>query len=105
MSLLVACEKATIRFDSGASPSLVVYPMEGEPFAPPLPAPQVGVSTETQGNIGSLGGYYNEIKYFLNCVEAGRDPELVTPKDAREAVRISLAVRESARTGKTVKVK
>jgi len=104
MSLLVACEKATIRFDSGATPSLVVYPMEGETFAPSLPAPQVGVSTETQGNIGSLGGYYNEIKYFLDCLGASKAPEVVTLKDAREAVRFSLAVRESAQTGKTQKL-
>jgi predicted dehydrogenase len=105
MSLLVACEKATIRFDSAASPSLVVYPMQGETFAPPLPAPKVGVSTETQGNIGSLGGYYNEIKYFLDCLEAGRDPEVVTVENAREAVRFSLAVKESAKTGRTVNLK
>ncbi len=105
MSLLVACEKATIRFDSGASPSLVVYPMEGETFAPPLPAPKIGISTEPQGNIASLGGYYNEIKYFLDCLEAGKAPEVVTPEDAREAVRFSLAVRESVQTGKTVKFK
>ena len=104
MSLLVACEKATIRLDSGGSPSLMVYPFEGEPFAPSLPAPKVSVSSDAQGNIGSLGGYYNEIKYFLDCLAAGKKPEVVTPQDAREAVRISLAVRESAITGNTVRL-
>ncbi len=102
MALLVACEKATIRFDSAASPSLVVYPFEGAAFAPPLPEPKIGVSTETQGNIGSLGGYYNEIKYYLDCLEAGRKPGVVTPEGARESVRFSLAVAESATTGKVV---
>ncbi len=102
MALLVACEKATIRYDSAGSPSLVVYPFEGAAFAPPLPEPKIGVSTETQGNIGSLGGYYNEIKYYLDCLEAGRKPEVVTPEEAREAVRFSLAVAESAKIGKTV---
>ena len=105
MSLLVACEKATVRYDSGVSPSLVVYPMEGETFAPPLPAPMVSVSAEAQGNIGSLGGYYNEIKYFIDCLEAGKTPDVVTPEEARESVRISLAVAESARSGKTQKIK
>ena len=104
MALLVACEKATVRFDSAASPSLVVYPFKGEPFAPPLPQPNIGVSTETQGNIGSLGGYYNEIKYFLDCLETGRKPGVVTPEGARESVRFSLAVSESARTGKIVEL-
>lgn len=104
MALLVACEKATIRFDSGSTPSLMVYPFEGQPFAPALPAPEVSVSSDAQGNIGSLGGYYNEIKYFLECIEAGKKPEVVKPEDAREAVRICLAVRESANTGKTVQL-
>lgn len=102
MALLVACEKATIRFDSGASPTLVVYPFKGEAFAPPLPEPKIGVSTESLGNIGSLGGYYNEIKYLIDCLEAGRKPGVVTPHDARESVRFSLAVAESATTGKVV---
>ncbi len=101
MALLVACEKATICFDSGASPSLVVYPMEGEAFAPELPAPQVEASTATQGNIASLGGYYNEIKYFLDCLEEGKSPATVTLEEAREAVRLCLAAAQSARSDKT----
>jgi predicted dehydrogenase len=104
MGLLVACEKATIRFDSAASPSLVVYPFQGPTYSPPLPALEIGVSSETRGNIGSLGGYYNEIKYFLDCLEAGRAPEVVTPESAREAVRLSLAVAESARTRRIVEL-
>jgi len=104
MSLLVACEKATIRFDSAAAPALVVYPVEGGSVAPPLPEPKVGASSETQGNIGSPGGYFNENKYLVDCLEAGRKPAVVTPHDARESVRFSLAVSESARTGKVVEL-
>jgi predicted dehydrogenase len=102
MGLIAACEKATIRFDSAASPTLVVYPIRGAVYAPPLPTPNIGVSTETQGNIGSLGGYYNEIKYYLDCLEAGREPSVVTPDTARQAVRFCLAAAESARTGRIV---
>jgi len=104
MALLVACEKATIRFDSAASPTLVVYPFEGEAYPPALPAPEVGLSAEALGNIGSLGGYYNEIRYFLECLNSGRRPEIVTPEDAREAVRICLAITKSAQTGKIAKL-
>jgi predicted dehydrogenase len=102
MSLLVACEKATIKFDSGASPSLVLYPLDGPPYAPELPTPKIGVSAETQGNIASLGGYFNEIQYFTSCLVSGKKPDVVTPEEAREAVRICLAARESAITGKTI---
>lgn len=104
MALLVACEKATIRFDSGANPSLVVYPFKAESYAPALPDPEVGVSAEALGNIGSLGGYYNEIKYFLDCLNSGRAPDMVTPEDAREAVRLCLAVKKSVETGTVAKL-
>lgn len=104
MALLVACEKATIRFDSALSPSLVVYPFEGEAFAPALPPPPKTGPAEAQGNIGSLGGYYNEIKYFLECVASGAKPAVVTPEEAREAVKICLAVTRSAATGRTTEV-
>ncbi|MHB0911957.1 MAG: Gfo/Idh/MocA family protein [Armatimonadota bacterium] len=102
MALLVACEGATFKFDMSASPSLMVYPFEGEAYAPELPKPNIGASTETSGNISDLGGYYNEIKYFIDCVKSGREPEVVTPKDAREAVRVCLAVTESAKTDQVV---
>lgn len=102
MALTVACEGCTIKLDSGATPSLMVYPMEGEPFAPALPEPEVGESTETTGNVGSLGGYFNELKYYLGCIKAGKKPDVVTPADAREAVRICIAARESVKTGKVV---
>ena len=100
MALLVACEKATIKFDMAADPSLMVYQFDGEPFAPKIPEQKVSQSTEQTGNISSLGGYFNEIQYFVECVKAGKKPEIVTPQAAREAVRICLAERNSIETGK-----
>ncbi len=102
MSLTVSCQSATIELDTRADPSLVVYLETGEKLVPEVSQPELGSSTEPAGNISSLGGYYNEIKYFIECIEDGKTPEIVTPQTAREAVRICLAARESAETGKTV---
>ncbi len=99
MAVTVVCEKASIRFDSGASPSLVVYPEAGGEVVPTLPDPGIKVSGGSSGNISDLGGYYNEIKYFTECILEGRHPRTVTPQSAREAVRICLAARESAESG------
>lgn len=104
MSMVIACEKASIKLDSGADPSLMVYPNEGEPYAPELPSPEIGESTETSGNLSSLGGYYNEIKYFVGCLKEGKKPTVVTPEDGREAVKICLAITKSAETGQTVEL-
>lgn len=54
------------------------------------------------GNIDALAGYFNEISYFVDCVKTGRSPQVVTLEDARQAVRICVAVRESVKTGKTM---
>ncbi len=104
MGLIVACEKASIKLDSGALQTLMVYPNEGVPYAPELPEPQIGASTETSGNLSSLGGYFNEIQYFLSCLASGCKPTVVTPEDAREAVRVCVAVRQSAESGQDVEL-
>jgi|YNPNPStandDraft_1061719.scaffolds.fasta_scaffold00003_35 predicted dehydrogenase len=104
MALTVCCENGSIKFDMAVSPSLMVYPNDGEPFAPEVPEIEVGSSETTGGNISSLGGYYNEIEYFVNCVADGVEPEIVTPQSAREAVKICLAARESAQSETIVNI-
>lgn len=104
MAVTVVCEKGTIRFDSGATPSLVVYPEKGGEVVPALPEPKADLAAESGGNISDLGGYYNEIKYFTECLLAQRKPQTVTPESAREAVRLCLAARKSAETGIAVKL-
>ncbi|MFS0840584.1 Gfo/Idh/MocA family protein [Paenibacillus sp. 1P03SA] len=47
--------------------------------------------------------YYLELAHFADCIRTGREPE-VTAEDACSALRTSLAVIESARTGRPVKL-
>lgn len=42
------------------------------------------------GNISDLGGYYNELVYFTNCVKAGAKLEKATLKDAVESLEFVL---------------
>ena len=43
--------------------------------------------------------YYNEISYFLDCVERGAAPEQCTPESTVDTLRIIRAEEESARNG------
>jgi predicted dehydrogenase len=43
-----------------------------------------------------------ELRYFADCVLAGRAPERITPEESREAVRVMAAAEESSRSGKLV---
>jgi predicted dehydrogenase len=47
--------------------------------------------------------YYAENKHFIECVKTGAEP-LVNADKGLEALRVSLAALESARTGKTIRI-
>jgi hypothetical protein len=34
------------------------------------------------GNLSSLGGYYNELAYFVECVSSDKAPSVVTPESS-----------------------
>ena len=45
---------------------------------------------EGAGNISDLGGYYNELKYFTDCLKAGTNPEKASLYDAVGSVKFVL---------------
>ena len=71
MSYVAAFEKATVVFSS--IQGLTVYPAEGKGFSPELQKACVAQS-DTGGNISDLGGYYNELYYFVDCLNKGIKP-------------------------------
>ena len=48
--------------------------------------------------------YERQVEYFVTCVQENRTPELGTPAQARLAVAMSNAARESLERGNVVKV-
>jgi len=86
MTFLVHLEGATVEWDGARGP-LTVYPQNGQPFTPELPA-------------GT--GYTREIAYFLDCVERNAQPTLVSAFDARETIRLIQAEMESLQSGQPV---
>ena len=77
------------RYEKGKPPALVNVPQAkaGE--------------VQAGGNISSLGGYFNEVKYFVDCLKAGRAPETATAEEARDAV--ALVFREMASAQKKLR--
>jgi UDP-N-acetylglucosamine 3-dehydrogenase len=45
-----------------------------------------------------------ELRYFADCVLAGRPPQRITPQESRAAVELMVAATESATTGEVVKL-
>lgn len=53
-------------------------------------------------NVPEGDGYLREIQYFLKCVKQGEYPDVVTPEDARESLRIILSEIKSVERDKPV---
>jgi len=86
MVFALRLEHASIEWDGARGP-MMVYPDGGEPFTPALE---------------SGDGYSREIDYFIDCIQRGVKPTIVTPQSARDSVRIALAEETSLRLGKPV---
>jgi predicted dehydrogenase len=89
MEYRVKFDKATIVFNSSRNPSLVVYNEDGTILQPALERAFEGESEGLGGNIASLGGYYNEIKYYLECLQQGRENEIAPLEEGIESFKLT----------------
>lgn len=89
MEYRIKFEKATVVFNSGSNPPLVVYPVEGGQIVPELEKDFVE-SNEIGGNISSLGGYYNELKYFVERLQNGQPLEVAPLLEGIKSVELVL---------------
>ncbi|MES2309746.1 MAG: Gfo/Idh/MocA family oxidoreductase [Verrucomicrobiota bacterium] len=105
MAFQAVFEKGTVEMDSGKTPS-IVYTLEGGKQLPlEIKAVESGTSTAKTGNISSLGGYFLELQYFIDCLEKKKAPQIATPDQGIESVRVTLAEMKSAlQNGKVTKV-
>lgn len=62
------------------------------------------VSYDPRVGGAARGALRDELAYFCECVAADRAPEVVTAVDAKRAVRVILALIESAETGRDVAI-
>lgn len=104
MSFEAIFEHAVIDFDSRATPTLMMAQRSGPRKPMAYDSPRVGDAKGSGGNISSLGGYFNELRYFIDCIERGKEPDLATPAQGAESVQTVLAEIKSAATGRTIKL-
>jgi predicted dehydrogenase len=88
MEYRIKFEKATAVFNSSLEPSLVVYLGGGGSVVPETQKDFVS-ENNIGGNISSLGGYYNELKYFIQRI---RDCKPLKVAPLREGVKSVMLV-------------
>ncbi len=89
MEYRVKFEKATVVFNSSLNPSLIVYLKEGGSVVPELEKEFEG-ENNIGGNVSSLGGYYNELKYFIGRICEGKSIEIAPLTEGVKSVRLVL---------------
>ena len=80
----VKFDKATVIGGGGV---VNVYPLEGDAYQAELEEEFQG-DNEIGGNISSLGGYYNELKYFVEGLQGKNDLSVATVSEAIKSVQL-----------------
>jgi UDP-N-acetylglucosamine 3-dehydrogenase len=62
------------------------------------------VSYDPRVGGAARGALRDELAYFCECVQTGRAPEVITAADAMRAVRVVLALIESAEAGRDIEI-
>ncbi len=90
MSYVVVFEEACIKFSSLENPSVNVYKNDGTAFQPDFGEDIKESEKQSAGNISSLGGYYNELKYFYGCLSENKLIENASLSEAVESLNLTL---------------
>lgn len=91
MSFRIKFEQATVVLDGDG---LTVYPKEGGKIRPEI-KPAFEGDNEIGGNLSSLGGYYNELKYFIDRLSANELPVAAPLSEGVKSVDLVLKEIES----------
>jgi predicted dehydrogenase len=104
MAFQAVFENGVLDFDSTRMPTLLLTLGDEPPKTVDVETAQAGSSRSGTGNISALGGYFNELKYFVDCLERGEQPQVATAWQAARSVHAVMAELESAETNTTVRL-
>ncbi len=96
MAFRVKFEHATVIFSSAAAPSFIIYEDDGKEIARTF---DNRAETTGGGNISSLGGYVNELSYFLEHLESGTAIDNSSLAEGCESLLLTLREIEAAKEG------
>lgn len=83
MAFRAIFERGAILMDGGP---MTIYEEGKEPVVPEFPK----MEAQGGGNISDLGGYFVELKYFVDRLESGEPFEVVTPQTSLQSLQTTL---------------
>ncbi len=90
-------EEALVDYNGSRTPSLIVYKKDGTKEVPELVKGYEAQSDAAGINISNLGPYYNEIRYFVECVKDGRQIETAPLEEGVKSAELALREWEAAK--------
>jgi len=101
MAYTALFEKGAVEFNSRNEKTLAIY-RPGKEVECPTVKSELETTVSGEGNIADLGGYFSEIKYFIDCLENNEEPTEASPQSARDSLEIALSEMKSADSGKII---
>ena len=96
MSFRAFFENATVEYKAD---KLTVYQTGS---APELISFDTNKDDNSEINITSVNAYENELKYFIDCINQGKQPEITTPESSASSIYLIEKTLESAKLDKKV---
>ena len=103
MAYTALFEEGAIQFNSLNEKTLAIY-RPGEEIEYPTIEAQLEARADGEGNIADLGGYFSEIKYFIDCVKNNKEPTQASAQSATDSLQIALSEMKSADSGKIIEI-
>jgi len=103
MAYTALFEKGAVEFNSRNEKTLAIY-RPGKEVEYPTVKPELETTVSGGGNIADLGGYFSEIKYFIDCLENNEEPTEASAQSARDSLEIVLSEMKSADSGKIIEI-
>lgn len=105
MAYQAVFEDAVLDFDFTRKPTLRLTAGNRAPKEIEVKKPKVTTAGAVTGNITNLGGYLNELTYFVDRLEKKQPIEISTGEQAAISIELIAAEIKSLETGKTVTLK
>jgi len=103
MAYTALFEKGAVEFNSRNEKTLAIY-RPGKEIEYPTVKRELKAKANGGGNIADLGGYFSEMKYFINCLENNEEPGEASAQSARDSLEIVLSEMKSADSGKIIEI-
>ncbi len=103
MAYTALFEKGAVEFNSRNEKTLAIY-RPGKEIEYLTVKPELKAKANGGGNIADLGGYFSEIKYFIDCLENNEEPGQASAQSARDSLEIVLSEMKSTDSGKIIEI-